>query len=233
MIKIGRFTFKTETEFFQYTMKRYFRKVPPVPTNIYLNQTDALKIEHRVKLAKICHFPSIINTLYRDENPQVRKAVESNDFWVLIGKIQDVLGFDKKERKQFARSEFNKMMVVLLMFEDDIEILSETLMNPSVSIKMITTYIELLQKPKDVIVLGSSRSMQIGKQLFDGFDFFNNAVSGGSLEDHLAIYAMYRQHDLLPGTVILGLDPWIFNANNGQTRWHSIAPELFRISEQK
>ena len=163
MIKIGRFTFKTETEFFQYTMERYFRKVPPVPTNVYLNQSEALKVEHRVKLAQICHFPSIINTLYRDENPQVRKAVENNDFWILIGKIQDVLGFDKKERKQFARSEFNKMMIVLLMFEDDIEILSETLMNPSVSIKMITTYIDLLKKrgkgKKDEQILNESKKI--------------------------------------------------------------------------
>ena len=146
MIKIGRFSFNTETELFQYTMERYFRKVPPVPTNIYLNQSEALKLEHRVKLAKICHFPSIINTLYRDESSQVRKAVEKNDFWILVGKIQDVLGFDKKERKQFARSEFNKILIVLLMFEDDIEILSEVLMNPSISIKMITIYVKLLKK---------------------------------------------------------------------------------------
>ncbi len=87
MIKIGRFSFKTEAEFFQYTMERYFRKVPPVPTNIYLNQSEALKVEHRVKLAKICHFPSIINTLYRDESSQVSKAVEKSDYWVLVGKI--------------------------------------------------------------------------------------------------------------------------------------------------
>ena len=62
-------------------MERYFRKVPPIPTNIYLNQSEALKIEHRVKLAKICHFPSIINILYRDENAHVRKSIEKNDFW--------------------------------------------------------------------------------------------------------------------------------------------------------
>ena len=163
MIKIGRFSFKNEAELFQYTMDRYFRKVPPIPTNIYLNQSEALKVEHRVKLAKICHFPSIINTLYRDENEQVRKSVETNDFWILVGKIQDVLGFDKKERKQFARSEFNKILVVLLMFEDDIEILSETLMNPSISIKMITIYIKLLTKrgkgKKDEQILAESKKI--------------------------------------------------------------------------
>jgi hypothetical protein len=163
LIKIGRFSFKTEAEFFQYSMERYFRKVPPVPTNIYLNQSEALKVEHRIKLAKICHFPSIINTLYRDENAQVRKAVEKNDFWILIGKIQDVLGFDKKERKQFARSEFNKILIVIMMFEDDIEILSEALMNPSISIKMITIYKKLLEKrgkgKKDEQILAEAKKI--------------------------------------------------------------------------
>ena len=144
-------------------MERYFRKVPPVPTNIYLNQSEALKVEHRVKLAKICHFPSIINTLHRDENAQVCKAIEKNDFWILVGKIQDVLGFDKKERKQFARSEFNKILIVLLMFEDDIDILSEALMNPSISIKMITIYIKLLTKrgkgKKDEQILAEAKKI--------------------------------------------------------------------------
>lgn len=144
-------------------MDRYFRKVPPVPINIYLNQSKSLKIENRIKLAQICHFPSVINTLYRDENSQVRKAIEKNDFWILIGKIQDVLGFDKKERKQFARSEFNKILIVLLMFEDDIEILSEILMNPSISINMITTYVKLLTKrgkgKKDEQILTESKKI--------------------------------------------------------------------------
>lgn len=146
MINIGRFSFKSETEFFQYTVEKYFRKVPPVPTNIYLKENSSQILENRIKMAKLCHFPSVINTLYRDENEAVRKSVEKNDFWILIGKLQDVLGFEKKERRQFARREVSKILVVLLMFEDDLDILGEVLRNPSISIKMINLYINLLKE---------------------------------------------------------------------------------------
>jgi len=146
LITIGRFNFNTETELFQYAMEKYFRKIPPIPTNRYLNLDESLILENRLKLAKTCHFPSIINTLYRDSNDEIRKNVEKNDFWILIGHLQDVLGFEKLERRQFARREVSRILLVLLMFEDDLEILKEVLRNASVSIKMINIFVKLLQK---------------------------------------------------------------------------------------
>ncbi len=127
-------------------MEKYFRKVPPIPTNVYLNLDESKNMETRIKLAKICHFPSIINILYRDDNESVRKSVEQNDFWILIGQLQDVLGFGKNERRQFARSEVNRILFVLLIFDDDTDIICEVLRNPSVSIKMILIYIKFLEK---------------------------------------------------------------------------------------
>lgn len=82
-------------------------------------------------------------------------------------------------------------------------------------------YIEKLLDPKDVIVIGSSRSMQIRKELFIN-DFFNNSVPGAILEDYIAITQLYYANDKLPNKVILGVDPWIFNKNHGQTRWETL-----------
>ncbi len=83
-------------------------------------------------------------------------------------------------------------------------------------------YVQKLTQPKDVIVLGSSRAMNIGAGLFPGQSFFNNSVSGASIEDHFAILELYRNRGFTPRQVILGLDPWLLNRFNGQPRWKSL-----------
>ena len=146
LIERGKFHFATEVEYFTFVMDRYFRKIPPVPTNIYLNSSSARHSDNRVKIATLCHFPSIINTLARDENYTVQETAMKNDFWILVGQLQDVLGFDKRERKEFARQEVFPIILVLLMFEDDLDVLREALRNASISTRMLTLFIQLLEK---------------------------------------------------------------------------------------
>jgi len=146
LLEIGSYTFNTEVAYFQYVIEKYFRKIPPVPTNIYLNQSKALSTQNRIEIARLCHFPSIINTLARDENRQVQNAARENEFWILIGQLQDVLGFEKRERREFARQEVFRIILVMLIFEDDIDVLREVLRNASISTKMVSIFIEYLQK---------------------------------------------------------------------------------------
>jgi len=84
-------------------------------------------------------------------------------------------------------------------------------------------YIEGLQNGKDIIVLGSSRAMGVNSTLFPNMNFFNNSVSGATIEDYIAIFEMYHKKKIKPKIVILGLDPWLLNKNNNQKRWKSIA----------
>jgi len=144
LYKIGKFQFASETEYFKYAMGRYFRKAPPTPINKYLSQKEFLDPAYREEIARTSDFPSVINTLLRDENEVVSSAALNNDFVVLIGRLQDVLGFGKKERREFSKQEVFRILLVLLMFEDDIEIINEVLQNASISIQMITIYIQLL-----------------------------------------------------------------------------------------
>ncbi len=149
-------------------MERYFRKIPPIPTNLYLNLALALDEENRIKIATLCHFPSIINTLARDKNYRVVEATLKNDFWLLVGELQDVLGFGKRERREFARQEVFRIILVLLMFEDDLEIIGEVLRNASVSTRMLTTYINLLEKrgrgQKDQQILKEAHKVLVEKK---------------------------------------------------------------------
>jgi hypothetical protein len=86
--------------------------------------------------------------------------------------------------------------------------------------------IKNLQVKNDVIAIGSSRSMQLRKRFFleNKVNFFNHSVSGASLEDYISIVGAYELiHRYLPPTIVLGVDPWIFNKYSGQNRWKSLS----------
>jgi hypothetical protein len=145
LIRKGSFVFSSENEYFNVVMERYFRKIPPIPTNLYLNLATAQSEKNRIKIASLCHFPSIINTLVRDKSYRVIEAALKNDFWILVGELQDVLGFGKKERKEFARQEVFRIILILLLFEDDLDVIGEVLRNASVSTLMLSIFIKLLE----------------------------------------------------------------------------------------
>lgn len=73
----------------------------------------------------------------------------------------------------------------------------------------------------EIIILGSSRIMQVGQSYY-GTKSFNNGVSGASIEDIIAIYQIYKENDTVVKKIVIGIDPWLFNENNGQSRWLSI-----------
>ncbi|HVN25522.1 MAG TPA: hypothetical protein VMT71_16255 [Syntrophorhabdales bacterium] len=80
---------------------------------------------------------------------------------------------------------------------------------------------------RDVIALGSSRSMLLRKRFLAGdVDFFNHAVSGGMVEDCVAIVGLYKKKGVLPRAVIIGMDPWMFNKNAwpGAEFWRILEP---------
>ena len=97
-----------------------------------------------------------------------------------------------------------------------------------------------LQVKNDVIAIGSSKTLLLRKRFFleEKINFFNHSVSGASLEDYIAIVGAYElMHRYLPSTIILGIDPWIFNKYSGQNRWKSLSKyynyEINKIDNKK
>jgi hypothetical protein len=84
-------------------------------------------------------------------------------------------------------------------------------------------FIKKVKQKPDIVVIGSSRTMFIRDEYFQNQLVINSSVSGASVEDLIAIYQIYKSSNILPNRIIIGVDPWIFNSNNGQKRWHSIA----------
>lgn len=79
----------------------------------------------------------------------------------------------------------------------------------------------------DTIILGSSRIMTMsGEVIKDKGRCRNHGMSGAGIFDYLGVLGIYNSNNKLPNTVILGLDPWILNENNGETRYQSIMPYI-------
>ncbi|MDI1235315.1 MAG: hypothetical protein PSX81_13620 [bacterium] len=107
-------------------------------------------------------------------------------------------------------------------------------LNEGKNVTNVTNYDErLLQKYfinemkdcPDVIILGSSRVMQLGNAYFPNEKLINNGVSGASIEDLLAIYDLYENKGCKIKKVKIGLDPYFLNENNDQSRWKLLANE--------
>lgn len=79
-----------------------------------------------------------------------------------------------------------------------------------------------MESAPEILVLGSSRTMMINSDHFQNTKLFNSSVTGASMEDIIALFQMYKERNLLPKKVIIGIDPWLLNENNGQSRWKSI-----------
>jgi len=77
----------------------------------------------------------------------------------------------------------------------------------------------------DIVVIGSSRVMEIHASSFKDSSLYNNGMSGASIEDLLAIAQLYAQKNCFPKKIIIGLDPWTLNKRNEQGRWRSLETE--------
>jgi hypothetical protein len=152
LVQIGGKTFKNFFEYYEYVMKKYFRKHAPVPNGFYLSQEIMEDVNIRMAVARNCHFPSLVSALANDEFDQVRKVAYKNEFWKLLGRFQDVLDFGKRERLFLANHEDSFNLITLFMFERDLEVFNELLKNPFITIEMMDLFLKILkQRSKDRI----------------------------------------------------------------------------------
>lgn len=121
---------------------------------------------------------------------------------------------------QMLRSEYERVMAKELLSDKNVVVLSK--FNDRV---LEIDYIERLTQKKDIVVLGSSRTMSLRDELFPGSTFFNSSVSGASIEDYVSMYSLYKNRGLLPNTIIMGIDPWLFNKNNELTSWLTLSDQ--------
>ncbi len=67
--------------------------------------------------------------------------------------------------------------------------------------------IESFDSPKDIVVLGSSRSFTLNQSNFPENSFYNASVSSCKIQDMIGIYNLLRKNDKKPKVIFLGLGP--------------------------
>ena len=83
----------------------------------------------------------------------------------------------------------------------------------------------------DIVILGSSRSLQIGEASFPNKRVLNHSISGAKLEDYLGLFFCYEKRGVYPKEIILLLDPQLiipFNNDN----WLSIKENTYAMLNQ-
>lgn len=81
----------------------------------------------------------------------------------------------------------------------------------------------------EIVVLGSSRAMQIRRSAVGGRDLFNASVSEAALQDLEAVAQLYLQLEPPPQQVILSIDPWDLQETDWLIGWKTLSTERDRI----
>jgi hypothetical protein len=81
-----------------------------------------------------------------------------------------------------------------------------------------------------IVAFGSSRIMQLTTAAVGAApgEFYNTGMSGATVEDYIAMWAVLERLDKAPEVALFAIDPWIFNSSHPQLRWRVLAEEVDR-----
>jgi hypothetical protein len=126
------------------------------------------------------------------------------------------------------------------LFDEDYENKMVNILNEKKYVTNISNYkerifqkifINSLKFTPNTVVFGSSRSRSINSDMLQKGTLINNSVSGASIEDIIGLFQIYKDKKRIPDRIILGIDPWTFNENNGQKRWKSISKYYYKFKK--
>ncbi|MBA2688669.1 MAG: SGNH/GDSL hydrolase family protein [Gemmatimonadaceae bacterium] len=78
----------------------------------------------------------------------------------------------------------------------------------------------------DVLILGSSRTLNMGAYLFPGSTVVNGSMLASTIREVIAAYQIVHSRKLHFDTVFVGVDPWMLNAKAYDDRWVAIKPQF-------
>jgi len=82
----------------------------------------------------------------------------------------------------------------------------------NLDIRLLQRYLALkAHRPPSVLVLGSSRSWEVGSNIYSTGYLLNQSVPAADIDDLKGLLGGWRKRALTPAVVVLGIDPWMFN----------------------
>lgn len=109
----------------------------------------------------------------------------------------------------------------------------DLILNDSLTIKtnlsdrqMVKNRINFQKSFRRNIVIGSSRSLQIGKPIH--FEVDNYSMSGAIINDFENVYYYLKEKNVQIDTVFIEISPWIFNQNTAESRYKDFNKTPFK-----
>ena len=86
----------------------------------------------------------------------------------------------------------------------------------------------------NTIIAGSSRVMELSDESIEGLQNYRNmGMSGAGLYDIEGVTGLYLdRYQQLPSEVIIGLDPWMLNDNNGDERYRKLSKYIDLVDKK-
>ncbi|MCE4565302.1 hypothetical protein INQ51_13375 [Maribellus sp. CM-23] len=83
----------------------------------------------------------------------------------------------------------------------------------------------------EVLVLGSSRTLNLSHEVFRGKTFFNASVTSGSVEDMLGFLGIILDKGKFPEEIIVCADQWLFGDRFNDQAWLGLRNEIHRFCD--
>jgi len=83
----------------------------------------------------------------------------------------------------------------------------------------------------DVLILGSSRTLNLTHEIFPGKTFFNASVTNGTVEDMFGFLGIYLEKNQFPREIIICVDQWLFGDRFNDQPWLELRSEIFLFED--
>lgn len=78
------------------------------------------------------------------------------------------------------------------------------------------------EEPFQTMILGSSRVYTFDHTMFETDSFYNAGLSEATIYDLLAVTGILVDQDKLPETMVIGVDPFLFNTSHDDEKWKEL-----------
>ena len=78
------------------------------------------------------------------------------------------------------------------------------------------------EEPFQTMILGSSRVYTFDHTMFETDSFYNAGLSEATIYDLLGVAGILFSQDRLPETVVIGVDPFLFNTSHDNEKWKEL-----------
>lgn len=131
---------------FEMALRKYYRRVPPVPVADLLRRIRRKPVSIQEKIARNCSYPQVVEALLESGRQTVDRAARQNPYWQLIGQYRALLGLRRDQKIKFIRRESFANLLVFAICETDLKVLRELFLHPDFSVQMLYVFQTYLVK---------------------------------------------------------------------------------------